>query len=202
MIVRLFAKKMYYRQYQEKLEKKLIFLKEASIDKDSFGGNFKNYDLVEKNLIGGYFPDCNFCHCNLQKAKFQRAILNNSQLDDAKLALANLADANLYIASLVNSDLSGVNLSRVNLRYANLQHADLQDAILLNTDLQGANLYRANLAGAIFDRTNLYRARNVNLTGAYLDDFSIDTDGLTCINNSQLFNYFHQQNYDFSTPRI
>lgn len=52
---------------------------------------------------------------------------------------------------------------------------------MFEADFSDYNLAEKNLIDAIFSRTNLYQAHNVNFNRAYLDHLSINVDRLPCL---------------------
>lgn len=100
---------------------------------------------------------------DLQRADFRRVTLHDSDLSNANLFGTNLAGADLRRSNFTGTNLRGSNLEGADLQGANLSDANLRSAHLRNTNLTNADLVNANLidaeiTGAIFARSEPWKA--------------------------------------------
>ena len=136
-----------------------------------------NRSFKNSNLSEAYLSKANLEEADLQGAFLEEANLQRASIWKANLSEANLSTANLQGAYLYGANLQGANLSRANLSEANLSTANLQGAHLYGANLQGArlqianfsyayfrdaNLASTNLYLAVFDKSYLWQARNID----------------------------------------
>jgi uncharacterized protein YjbI with pentapeptide repeats len=111
------------------------------------------YNLIGRNLAGGYFVDAQLAGANL----------SGSNLASAVFLRANLASANITTGNLNGANLAGANLTSAKLRLSNLMNANLAGANLTGADITGVTLMNANLTRADLTRANF---TGVNLKNA------------------------------------
>ena len=131
--------------------------------------------------------DADFTNATLKNTTFRQADLTGTCFRNAKKL--NLAcPGNTYLKTLLILHLlvtgtvpADKNFDQLNLRGINLSSLDLTDTSFIAADLSDANLKSANLIRARLVQTLLDRAdlRNANLTGAFIEDWSITPE--TCL---------------------
>jgi hypothetical protein len=124
------------------------YLSKANLDEADLQGAF----LDGANLQGASMGEANLSEANLFMANIQGAFLDGANLQGADLFRANLSEANLSMANLQGAFLDGANLQGARLQIANCSYASFRDA----------NLASTNLYLAVFDKSYLWQARNID----------------------------------------
>lgn len=136
------------------------------------GSDWRNFDLIEVNLINSTLRDIRLSGSNLQKS-----LLIGTNLDESALDLVDFSDSILIGASLMDSESCLSNFENVDLALA---------------DLRGANLFGSNLRGAILGEREAISSEGLDTTAKFDentilpngDRWSPDTD-MQIFTNSQ-----------------
>ena len=134
-------------------------MREKTMERLEFRGNFTGLDFSEWNLSNIVFDDSSFAGANLTKANLFNSSFKNVNLNGAHLEESNLDE----------SDLEGAFMGAANLKNASLRVANLKDAHMMGANLQGVNLEFSNLKNidlfyATLEGANLYGVQNFQIS--------------------------------------
>lgn len=131
--------------------------------------NLGGWDFSGQNLTGAMFANSNLSNANFTNAIIEKTYFTNVE---------NFTKEQLYSTqSYKDKNLSGISFYGNNLIEWNFNYQNLKGADFFNANLQNAGFSGASLVNTRFTRADLRGANINNITGNYITEHTIMTNG-------------------------
>lgn len=148
------------------------------------GSSWKNATAINTKFTRSDCSNASFIEANLTNANFQSSNLTNADFTNAIIEktyftnVENFTKEQLYSTqSYKDKNLSGISFYGNNLIEWNFNYQNLKGADFFNANLQNAGFSGASLVNTRFTRADLRGANINNITGNYITEHTIMTNG-------------------------
>lgn len=117
----------------------------------TFGGNFEDQDLQDRDFRGAVITASNFADADLSEMDLEGTRFGASNLADANFSDANLKDAVFVGTNLNDADFSNACLLNARIIASSVDGASFENAYIVGLKTEGVDMDDADLDGAILE---------------------------------------------------